>query len=310
MASIKDRDPTLTLTLRRQAVSAFNRRFRELKTLLNQSIRDNDALGFDDNFAINATPASPNQFVFFSDAEKIPAFMAWLRTQENEIIFDNAAAADGFWFNEFINRSYVRGAEKARALLEPFLIDFPLYLNTPILGLPKHIDRLALLHTRSFQELKGINEAMDQQISRILSEGLLEGRGAGDIGKDIANRVDKVGRSRARLLARTEIIRAHNEASIAEAEQISTLIGEDVLLQCNTANDERVRSRHRFWHRVVYTVKEARSRIGEPNCRCAFTPFHQSFFDTVEDVRTEADNRRALAGNNMFKWFKNTFKRH
>ena len=86
-----------------------------------------------------------------------------------------------------------------------------------VLGGAVHADALGMMYTRNFTELKGITEAMDQQISRVLADGLSQGKNPRAIASDLAGRngrVQKIGLTRARALARTETARAFDEATL------------------------------------------------------------------------------------------------
>lgn len=183
--------------------------------------------------------------------------------------------------NTYIRSSYQKGMESARSKLisagAPLLpFDEQLGGLVAAFNRPFHANRVALIYTRAFNELKGITAAMDQQISRVLAQGLVEGIGVGEMARRINNRVDKVGISRARTLARTEIVRTFNEAAIAENTAASAVVGEPVLNEWVTALDERVRSSHRPRHGKVFTEEQALFLIGEPNCRCTLVPYIES----------------------------------
>jgi SPP1 gp7 family putative phage head morphogenesis protein len=114
---------------------------------------------------------------------------------------------------------------------------------------------------------------MDQQISRVLTKGLAEGLNPRDIGKNIADRVDKIGRTRGVLIARTETINIHQNAALNEYYSIEKSTGEVVLAQWRATLDSRVRDTHLARNLVVYTKEEAYALLGEPNCRCAILPY-------------------------------------
>jgi len=95
------------------------------------------------------------------------------------------------------------------------------------------------IYTRTFNELKGITDAMDQQISRELAEGLARGDGPEVMARRINDRVDKVGLSRARTLARTETIRAHHSATIQEYRNAG-VEGVKIKAEWSTAGDGNV----------------------------------------------------------------------
>jgi SPP1 gp7 family putative phage head morphogenesis protein len=153
------------------------------------------------------------------------------------------------------------------------------------------MDRLGLLYTRVYQELKGITASMDTQISRILVQGIADGDGLRLIAKKLLTTVnggdlslvDSLGRfipakRRAETLARTEIIRAHHLATIQEYRNWGVL-GIKVLGEWKTADDNRVCSECEKMEGKVFTLDEIENMIPlHPNCRCIALPY-------IEDLK-------------------------
>lgn len=106
---------------------------------------------------------------------------------------------------------------------------------------------------------------MDQQISRILAAGIGEGRGPYDIARQLNERVDKIGVTRSRMLARTEVINAHADASLNAYEEAG-LEGVDVEAEWLTAADACPECEEAS-NGGPYTISEARGLIPfHPNC--------------------------------------------
>ena len=139
---------------------------------------------------------------------------------------------------------------------------------------PIHADALGILYTRNYRELKGITDAMDQEISRVLTRGFAEGWNPRKMAREINDRVDKVGLTRARTLARTETIHAHSEATLNRYE---SMLGADAQVtgkaELLTAGDRRVCPICESLEGTVFSLTEARGVVPvHPNCRCAFLP--------------------------------------
>jgi SPP1 gp7 family putative phage head morphogenesis protein len=81
-----------------------------------------------------------------------------------------------------------------------------------------------------------------------------------------------VGRARANRIARTEIIEAHQEASLTETELLESELGVTFNMEWLTTKDGRERDSHRARDGKIYTKEKCRSLMGEPNCRCAVFP--------------------------------------
>ncbi|MDA8114401.1 MAG: phage minor head protein [Acidithiobacillus sp.] len=231
MNTILQFDPTRTLTLRKAFVADMDKRFNALKRLIRESIIDNDCFGL----VSPATPfsalaaATPGQFRFDRSAAKVEGFMAWLQEQEKAGVLELVqksrigAPVEQLWANTYIDTAYQRGIRRGREELRKQGVDIPTFgdngLRDPIIAAfnqPVHADRVGLIYSRVFSDLKGITSAMDTQISRVLAQGIAEGRNPRELARIINDRVDAIGIVRARTLARTEVIRAHHAANVQE----------------------------------------------------------------------------------------------
>lgn len=279
------RDPTRTTMLRAQYSAEFGRRFRRLKGLVNRTIVDNDALRLaGPSLAIRqAGPA--RDFGALTDAAKVTAFVAWLRSAIDAEVLE-AQERDGpqvtrhsEWQRTYVVAAYVRGLTMANAALERVGIEISLGL---VRGRPEllatqspHDAAIDLLLQRNFTELQGVTEAMAQQIQRELISGLQQGWNPRKVARSINDRVDKIGLTRARMIARTETIAAHAEATLNRYEQLG-IEGVTAQVEFSTAGDDRVCTRCEGLEGRVMAVADARGIIPvHPNCRrcCAWLPY-------------------------------------
>ena len=240
----------------------------------------NDALGLGDVsqiLALQEVPLPAERFIFSTDPEKAAAFMEWLQESTDLGILE-VTERDGrrivghsAWQNTFVEGAYSRGITSAEFKLRALGID----IGTPRLGLtlagPRHADALGLLFTRNFAELQGITLTMEQQIARALVDGLAQGLGPAAIAQNM-NDLVRLGRVRSLTLARTEIIRAHAEATLNRFQDfgLDRVQGRAEFL---TAGDERVDDECGSLEGQEFTIDEARGIIPvHPNCRCTWLP--------------------------------------
>ena len=227
--------------------------------------------------------------------------MAWLKDQQQHNILElvpkpgAAEVTTQPWSDIYIRSAYQRGMERGRRDLVNLGVDLPLYESTPgglsaSFNSPFHAERVGLIYTRTFTDLEGVSQVMDTQISRVLANGLSQGHGPYQLARDINNRVDKIGITRARLIARTETILSHNMAAIGEYAAAEQIIGQEVRVSWLTAGDERVRDKHIAWSQKAdgYTRQEAESMLGEPYCRCATIPLIKGWETTPYSRRERA----------------------
>ena len=299
-------DPTRTLTLRNRFVSDMNRRFREVRGEIRRAVVDQDVFGLrnGDSPGENGwgvlTNVQRRAFDFPRSQDKVGAFMNWLEDLGDQRILQISAgtrqqigeAVDQAWTNIYIEDTYKRGVQRARYEMTRAGYDVPTIAESggwqAVMGMPMHADRLGLLYTRTFTELKGVTDAMDQQISRVLAQGLadgdhpsllarklnatISGKGIGELGL-----TDTLGRyipaeRRARMIARTEVIRAHHQASIQEYRNWQ-VEGVRVQAEWRTAGDEQVCPDCEAMHEEVFTLEEIQNKIpAHPNCRCFALP--------------------------------------
>lgn len=301
-------DPTRTTTLRNAFSRDAKKRFNELTRIIRRGVVDEDCFGlFDDTLPIQTMQYyqmnSPGHkaFDFHRSQRKVSEFMAWLQYQINDGILQvtNIArvgeSVDMAWTNIYIHDSYKRGLIRAHQELRKAGYN-PLVIDTDVewenyMRQPFHADRLGLLYTRVFQDLKGITDNMSMQISRVLTQGMADGdnprllakklnavitKGGGELGiTDTLGRYIPA-RRRAELLARTEIIRSHHKATMQEYHNWSV---EGVELQAEfiTAGDDRVCPICSGMNGNHYSLQEAENIIPvHPLCRCIVLPLRKS----------------------------------
>lgn len=274
-------DPTRTVTLQRRFEGEVGRRFRDLKGAIREALVERDVLGLQAPRPVamrdkNLVPPA-RAFDFPRSSDKIAAFMEWLDEAQAAEVLDVrqgvpvGRAAEQAWTKTYISAAYAKGVQHAARKMRGEGADVSDRWVDAALSRGTHADRAGIAYTRAFQELRGITEAMDQQISRELAQGLAEGLNPRDIARRINDRVDRVGITRARMLARTEVINAHAEASLNAYEEAGAE-GVDVEAEWITATDPCPEC-EALAADAPYTISEARGLIPRhPNCRCAWAP--------------------------------------
>lgn len=290
-------DPTRTTTLRNSMVRNMNRRFETIIRLIRKAIVEEDVFGLEKVEIFQETPGT-KAYQFKTLAEKVQEFMNWLQEQvDNDILSVGRLSREGYtgvseWMNLYIYDTYKRAVMRGREEMIRAGYNIPPIAAVggieAILATPYHAEILGMLYTRAFNELKGVTDAMAQQISRVLTQGLadgdnplriarklvavINGKGIGDLGI-----TDSLGRfipakRRAEILARTEIIHAYHQAAMREYEQWQ-VEGLKVIAEFITAGDERVCPICSSLEGNTYTLEEAKNLIPvHPQCRCVVVP--------------------------------------
>ena len=288
----KNYDPTRTTTLRNMMVRESNRRFKMIEQAIFKAIVTENVFGFE---VLQSTPGR-GAYKFLSDDRKIQECIIWLQG----LIDDDIIELQGFpstripknWLFKYLQTAYQRGVARAREELRKAGYNVPTIVASgglaTVMSVPVHVDSLALLYTRVFNDLKGITDAMQQQIGRLLAEGFASGANPRVIARRLVAAIngakmgdlgitDSLGRfiparRRAEILARTEIIRAHHYANINEYKTWG-VYGVEVMAEWRTAGDNRVCIQCSSLEGNTYTLDEILPMIpAHPQCRCIAIP--------------------------------------
>jgi len=281
-------DPTQTKTLRNRYSAEVYRRFRALKGVIRKTIVNRDAFGiksrktslqsgdFTGNAPDDMVPG--DGFRFPTDPDKLEAFMEWLDEQEQRGILETTRDVRGVtgasspWMNTYLRASYKKGLRHAdHAAYKLGLVDSKADI-TQIFNAPRHVETVGMTYTRAYRELDGVTRAMDQAISRELSQGLVSGDNPREIARNLNASVDDIGVTRGRLIARTETIRSFNQAALNRYEQLG--INEvEAKVEFRTAQDSRVCAECQSLGGRTFTTDEAKGIIPvHPACRCTWLP--------------------------------------
>jgi SPP1 gp7 family putative phage head morphogenesis protein len=273
---VKNYDPTKTTTLRKTFASEFTKRYRVIKADIKRYIVDEDIFGLGAYVSIFDN-INPDSFRFKTDSEKVALFMRWLELKIQEEIFElvrldpQSVVGGGWWPDAYIRKAYEKGLQHSNGALAASLSGVEIPIAASLINLPIHIDRLGLLYIRQYELLRGINAEMSKQISEVLAEGLGKGWSMEKIASSLNSRIDKIGIHRSRLLARTEIIRAHAEATLNNFESFG-IYDVEVIAEFTTAS-HGVCELCKPLEGQRFTIENARGVIPvHPNCRCAWLP--------------------------------------
>ena len=246
-------DPTKTLTLRTKFANDVSGRFNKVRASVNNYVKN----------------IEENGFIFETDVQKLEQFNIWLQQQ---IDTDILAVSDLTpWTDEYIQKGYQSGTKHGLNELGKAGYNDLLTIEQS-LALPVNRESLQLLYTRTYVGLEGITTSMATQMSRILAEGFANGTNPNDIARTMSNSIDKINRTRAKVLARTEIINAHANATLNNYE-LAGVEEVNVIPEWLTAGDSRVCPICKALSQQSYTLESAKGMIpAHPNCRCAWTP--------------------------------------
>jgi len=290
-------DPTRTTTLRNIFARDMRKRFRKLRGLIRKAIVDKDVFGLQQPTTQASLP-SRKEFNFERNSRKVGAFMDWFNDRiKNEMLYIThmnqvGDSIESAWTNKYIYDSYGRGLKRANYELYNSGFDVRRIADRgglkAVMGTPFSVDRVGVLYTRVFQELKGITDAMSTQISRVLSQGMMDGDHPTLLARKLTRTIsgpvgdlaltDTLGRfmpaqRRAIILARTEVIRAHHMGMMQEYKNWR-VEGLYVKAEFTSADDGRVCSECQALEGNRYDIEKAEGMIPvHPQCRCIMLPY-------------------------------------
>ncbi len=279
------KDPSRTKTLRRQFEQDLMRHFNRLRRSIIELVLTEDAFGLIAPTHNDLTTNAPGRWRFRSTSLQVKAFEFWLKAQVAKGILKQPEK-QAYW-ERYIEEGYKKGTGRAfddsragaKAAMDTadkkklaFYEGSKGEFLRSSFAQPTTIEKVKLLAGRTFTDLKGVTEAMSTVMSRTLVDGLVQGQHPRVIASILARDLDKIGKNRAKVIARTEIIRSHAEGQLDGMEKLGVdKIG--VAVEWDTAGDGRVCPLCRPLDGVVFSVKEARGLIPRhANCRCAYMP--------------------------------------
>lgn len=286
-ATPADVDPTRTKSLRSDYSGKLFKRFRETKGDIRTAVVDLDVFGLSDGPPrMLADLPDRGAFQFKTNPEKIKAFQDWLDTAFKQNVLEPADSLSGQWQGDYVRRSYASGVKQATRFLKKAGVPVEEEPMQRVFNTPIHKRKLRMLYKRNFDALQKITRAVDGDISRILTGGLSQGWNPRRMASKLNEQVDDIGIVRARTMARTEVVHAHNEAALNRYEELGV---KEVTAKVEwlTAGDSRVCPRCLSMRGTRYTVEEAHGILPlHPNCRCTWLPLPKTF-------RSKMDNQAA-----------------
>lgn len=281
-------DPTRTGLIRRRFLAELRKRFRNLRGEIWRLVYEEDAFGLkphnrqNDLFTGNVT--TNTRWSFETDAGKVQKFQGWLQEQVNSGILSapGGKTPDTPWTSRYIESSYMKGVKRAFTDSHNAAADAGLSFDVFEGGHEQFLDdafpgkvltsKIELLGTRTFEQLNGVSGAMGQELNRVFSDAIANGKGASETARMLNKSVQGIEKNRAATMARTELIHAHSEGQLDSFEALGVdEVG--ALAEWSTAEDGKVCPRCQPLEGAILTIKEARGIIPRhPNCRCTWIP--------------------------------------
>lgn len=312
-------DPSRSITLRNAFSADVTKRFRTIRRAIFRAIVDQDVFGLapPPKMLTLQLDLPRRTFAFKTDDEKVDAFMTWLRQNDSIEILDlfpgeeRTVVGNVKYAKVYIDSAYKKGIRLAEREMRKRGLFVPKREPETVLAIeaafrrPIHADKVAQIYQRVYSDLRNITKDMEEEIAEELAQALADGIGPRQAARRLQDRIEKhrstlaldldfitkTGRrfrmrakTRAIIIARTEIIRAHHVATINTYREAG-VEGVRVLAEWRTAGDDRVCERCEALEGRIFTLDEIEGLIPlHPQCRCVALPAR---ITTVERARAD-----------------------
>lgn len=231
--------PTPTTTVQRRFSQRLRGVLRRINAAIRRGIIEKDIFGLQettDTLAVDDPPRLETD----NSTRNAALFMAWLREQLNTE-FLGVVGPDA---NQFIRKAYFAGLRNANGQIRDLDISFVPERADSVVDRPIHQSALRELFVRVYENLESVKDNLADEVRDELLEGFSEGEGPSRIADRLTDRIDSIGKHRATMIARSEVINAHTESSLNRVDEIQDDVPEDsVLTVSHTSWDAAMDSR-------------------------------------------------------------------
>jgi SPP1 gp7 family putative phage head morphogenesis protein len=265
-------DPTFTKTLRQKFEAEVNRRYKKVLAELNDFMAQAPEVVINKRYEFPVGPLETATILDFLNESVRRNIID--PAEAERIVREKGVTPDpNNWVESYLYGAYKKGVRRAQNEINK---RSPKGNNVDLmkgaLKRQNHQGKLEQILGRVYTDLEKIDEAMQAGIRREIALGLEAGEGTAKIAKRIEGRVEKIGRTRSRVLARTEVIRTHHQANIASYREAGV---KQIVVQAefSTAGDGRVCSECKGLEGKKFDLKTIEDMIPvHPNCRCVALP--------------------------------------
>lgn len=228
--------------------------------------------------ALKATPVQAvtvNQKVYQFDLNPdiLANLLAEIEQTVDRILLEGGE--DRLWFSvDYVIPAYQQGTATNWANLGAQSTEYAASRATleTLLMSPPYQRRIGFLRARQFENMVGFSNTAKTQMSRILSDGMVNGLNPLDISRQLTQQLG-VEKRRADRIARTEVPNAFRQARLDEAQAAAVDLGIRSVEMHLSALSPTTRPSHRARHATLHTAQEQRlwwAQDGNSvNCKCS-----------------------------------------
>jgi SPP1 gp7 family putative phage head morphogenesis protein len=255
---------------------------RRINAAIKKSVIEDDIFGLKDTGADTLEVTSPPPLETESNARKTALFVQWLREQLDTELLELVSRNE----NPYIRSAYAQGIRMATGELRE------VGLTPDVVDISEVVEQgnfnrgLQVLFNRTYGFLEDVSDELVREVRNELLEGFSKGESPTKVAERLTDRVDSIGKHRATMIARTEMMNAHSEGYLDRMadEQDRQDVSIAVSHEWTTAQDDRVCPICKPLNGVDFTISEMRDATfdldgstwqlkppAHPNCRCLLT---------------------------------------
>lgn len=254
-------DPTGADALERRAMKDFTRRMDKVLLAYKSALeRIPSAL------TVNA------RYEYQLDPQLLSLILDDVSYLVDQVLLDGGQ--NDLWFDEYIDLAAEKGTGQAYSNLSQ---QSPVYAAgreslTAILASETYQRRMALVHARIFEEMKGLSAEVKRDMARVLTDGVGRGLNPREVSRNLTKQIG-IEKRRANRIARTEVTTALRRAKWEEDEEARQDYGLKTRLLHISALSPTTRRTHAARHAHLYTTDEVREWYARDansiNCKCS-----------------------------------------
>lgn len=180
----------------------------------------------------------------------------------------------GLWFYEYVDLAAEKGTGQSFANLSQQSLAYAAGRESlaSILASDPYQHRMALVHARVFEEMKGLTAEVKRDMARVLTDGVGRGLNPREVARNLTGQVG-IEKRRANRIARTEVTTALRRAKWDEDNEAQELYGLKTRLLHISALSPTTRQTHAARHAHLHTNEEVREWYAKDansiNCKCS-----------------------------------------
>lgn len=282
-----EEDPAKQFGNLRNAKAKLRKRIKNIKAGMRRLIGTLDPV----LVSTNATATNANVYSYDIDANRYQSINLFIQQLLYEELLDSpqGVLTNRWWLRRNLSIGYEDGtsdalqSSKNMASIDVVGPELSAAMRSiqmeQILFSPGFQRRVGLLHSRVFNNMKGLTDSSKTDLAESLARSMAAGKGIREVTKDVMARVD-VTESRAWRIARTETLQAYRSATATETDELN----EDVYSDSDwimeqlwwSALSNTTRRTHARKHGQVLNTEEVRSFYAVDgnsiNCLCSQSP--------------------------------------